>query len=134
MGIAKNVLTGKQPFGASVMVGVLQSIVGASCTDPQQRANMQACLKDVQNGKPLQQCLSTLGDEDKTKLADTIASVGFEIPECLNEYASDPEKAGNSSRPDCALKTVEMSESGNYGDTLAGKITNPLNLLGGLGI
>lgn len=137
MGVAKNVLTGKQPLGASVMVGVLQGIVGAACTDPQQRANIQNCLKQVQDGKPLQECLSQLCDEDKTKLADTIGSVGFEIPECLNEYASNPESSGNSARPDCALKTVEQSEQGKYGETLAGKITNPLNFLtqgGGLGL
>lgn len=133
MGIAKNVLTGKQPIGASVMVGVLQSIVGASCEDPQQRANIQNCLKQVQDGKPLKECLNQLCDKDKTKLADTIGSVGFEIPECLNEYASDPERIGNSARPDCALKTVEEGEAGRYGGTLAGILTAPLELLRGGG-
>lgn len=135
--VAKNVLSGgKVPIGASVMVGVLQSIVGAACTDPQQRANIQKCLKDVQDGKPLQEALGTLCDKDKTKLADTIGSCGFEIPECLNEYASDPERSGNSARLDCALKTVEESEAGRYGGTLAGLLTAPLELFrgGGLGI
>lgn len=135
--VAKNVLSGgKVPIGASVMVGVLQGIVGAACTDPQQRANIQNCLKDVQNGKPLQEALGTLCDKDKTKLADTIGSCGFEIPECLNEYASDPERSGNAGRLDCALKTVEESEAGRYGGTLAGLLTAPLELFrgGGLGI
>ncbi len=135
--VAKNVLSGgKVPIGASVMVGVLQGIVGAACTDPQQRANIEACLKQVQDGKPLKECLGQLSECDKTKLADTIGSCGFEIPECLNEFASNPESSGNSARPDCALKTVEESEAGRYGSTLAGILTSPLELLrgGGLGI
>lgn len=129
--LAKNIISGQGlPIGSSVMVAVLQGVAGLTIKDPEQRKDIMGALKEVQNGKPLEQCMSSLSDEEKTKLCDTIGTFAFGMfkpPECLRSYASDPSYF-DGPKFDCALRNVEVSESEGYSHSQVGKLTAPLEL------
>lgn len=129
--LAKNIISGQGlPIGSSVMVAVLQGVAGLTIKDPEQRKDIMGALKEVQNGKPLEQCMSSLSSEEKTKLCDTIGTFAFGMfkpPECLRSYASDPSYF-DGPKFDCALRNVEVSESEGYSSSQVGKLTAPLEL------
>jgi hypothetical protein len=119
MGAVDKVLSGGGlPGGLKVEVNVLKSVVAAKPMDAQAKANIQSTLDQVKSGKPLNESLSHLSEQEKTLLADTIGNAGFEPPECLSSYLTNKSQ-GDSGRMDCALKNVEVAESSGYAATEA---------------
>jgi len=113
--------------GLKVEVNVLKSVVAAQPMDATAKANIQSTLDEVKSGKPLNECLSHLSEQEKTLLADTIGNAGFEPPEALTSYLTDKSQ-GDAGRMDCALKNVEVAEEHGYGATEASALLRFLPL------
>jgi hypothetical protein len=109
---------GRIAGGLRVEVNVLKSVVATQQMDPSSKAKIQGVLDQVKDGKPLNECLSQLSEQEKTLLADTIGNHGFEPPEALSSYLTNKSQ-GDSGRMDCALKNVEVAEEHGYQATEA---------------
>jgi hypothetical protein len=109
---------GSLASGLKVEVNILKTVVSAQQMDATAKANIQGALDQVKAGKPLNECLSHLSEQEKTLLADTIGNHGFEPPEALTSYLTNKSQ-GDASRMDCALKNVEVAEEHGYEATEA---------------
>lgn len=122
---------GSLESGLKFEVNILKSVVAAKPMDATAKANIQGALDQVKAGKPLNECLSQLSEQEKTLLADTIGNAGFEPPEALSSYLTDKSQ-GDSGRMDCALKNVEVAESSGYEATEASAMLRFVPLAGAL--
>jgi len=122
---------GSLASGLRVEVNVLKSVVAMQQMDPTAKSNIQGALDQVKSGKPLNECLSQLSNQEKTLLADTIGNAGFEPPEALTSFLTN-QSQGDASRMDCALKNVEVAEEHGYEATEASALFRFLPLAGPL--
>ena len=117
--------------GLKFEVNILKTVVAGQQMDATAKANIQGALDEVKAGKPLNECLSHLSEQEKTLLADSIGNAGFEPPEALTPYLTN-QSQGDAGRMDCALKNVEVAEEHGYGATEASAILRFFPLAGPL--